>query len=157
MSNLKWLKWKLRASISLEFFSWKKTKFICLFVYLFICLFVCLWFYVPSRIFYSYEDVSITENFKFWLILGMHSHWAVRHIYFDTGHPYIMVISKDSEVGDTRTWFRAMDSRAVTTCFNSLSETPISCVRGESALPLSHRCSDIKLGLTIDNSDNHLG
>ena len=54
------------------------------------------------------------KDFKFWPILGMRSHRAVRHIYCDMGHPFIMVIFKDS-------WIiccQAFGSGAVTTCFS---------------------------------------
>ena len=56
------------------------------------------------------------------------------HTYCDTGHPFIIVISRTS---DTHTYSRAFSSGAVTTCFSDLGlsrlgfEHPIFCLRGQ--------------------------
>ena len=53
-----------------------------------------LWFFITCFFFVtlenSYGDVTIVlvKGCKFWLMLGTCGHWAVRHKYCDTGHPF---------------------------------------------------------------------
>ena len=72
-------------------------------------------------IFYSYGDVTITSEVLQIMIYTRHS-WTLSsegtlacHTYFNTGHPFIMVISED-------TWHShlLLSSGAVTTCFYDL-------------------------------------
>ena len=49
-----------------------------LFVILFVCLFVCLSLSSHSRIFHSYEDVTIEgEGLQILTYAGTHGYWAV--------------------------------------------------------------------------------
>ena len=64
------------------------------------CLFVCLGVFRHSRIFYSYGDVTITDEGLQFLTYARHSRplnnegSLACHTYYDTGHPFIMLIYK---------------------------------------------------------------
>ena len=64
-------------------------------------LFACLWFFVDSRIFHSYGDVTSTGEGLQILTYARHlgplsSEVSLTcHTHCDTGHPFIMVISDD--------------------------------------------------------------
>ena len=67
-----------------------------------LCLFVYLGFSVPLENFHSFGDVNITGEGLQILTYARRS-WPMSserslacHTYFDTGHPFIMVISEDS-------------------------------------------------------------
>ena len=70
----------------------------------FFCLFVCMFvwgFASHSRIFHSYGNVTIAGEGLEILTYARHS-WSLSsegslawHTYYDTGHPFIMVISED--------------------------------------------------------------
>ena len=86
--------------ISMIIFSSIICLFVCLFV-CFVCLFVCLGFSSHSRIFHSYGNVTFTGEGLQILTYARHS-WSLSsegslacHTYFDTGHPFMMVISED--------------------------------------------------------------
>ena len=75
-------------------------------VSLYIVLIVCLFgFFRPTREFFTHMETSLLsplKDCKFWPVLDTHGHWYVNrkgsltcHTYYDTGHPFIMVISED--------------------------------------------------------------
>ena len=98
-------------------------------------------------IFYSYGDVTISSEVLQILIYTRHS-WtlssegtlACHTYYYNTGHPFIMVISEDP-------WHSQLlpSSGAVTTCFYDVGllrqgfENPTFRFRDERSNPLRHR------------------
>ena len=87
-------------------------------------MFVYLGFFVPLEFFthMDYRDVTLAmKSCKFWSMLGIYS-WPLSsegslacHVFCDTGHPFIMVISEVP-------WqsHQAFSNAAVTTCFYDL-------------------------------------
>ena len=59
-------------------------------------MFVCIGFFSPTRDFFTRMETSPlpVKGCKFWPMLGTHGHEQC-HTYYDTGHPFIMVISED--------------------------------------------------------------
>ena len=113
----------------------------------FICLFV--WsFSSHSIIFHSFGYVTIAGEGLQILTYARHL-WPLSsegsfacHIYCDTGHPFIVVISEDP--ADTHTYCLAFGRGVVTICFNlGLSrlgfEHPTFRLRGERSNSLRHR------------------
>ena len=111
-----------------------------------VCLFV--WGLLShSRIFHSYGDVTITGEGLQILTYVAHS-WPLSsegslacHTYCDTGHKFIMVISRTC---DTQTDCQAFSSGAVTTCFYNLGlsqlgfKHPTFRLWGQYSNPLCH-------------------
>ena len=100
-----------------------------------------------SRICHSYGDVTIAgEGLQIltnvWPLSSEGSLACHTYRYCDTLHPFIMVISEDS---DTHTYCQAFSSGAVTTCFYDLGlsrlgfEHPTFRLRGQRSSLLRHR------------------
>ena len=100
------------------------------------------------RIFHSYGDITVTSEGLQTLIYARHS-WPLTsegslacHTFCDTAHPFIMVISEDT---DNHTYCWAFGSGAVTTCFCDLGlsrlgfEHPNFRLRDQPSNLLRHR------------------
>ena len=80
--------------------------------------FVSLWFFHSTWEFFIYLETSPlpAKGYKFWpIILGTHSHWAVRVLEHATGRPLIMIIS-----GDPWQPHLLLSFRCHHTCWNDL-------------------------------------
>ena len=106
-----------------------------------------------SRIFHLYGDATVTgeglqslTNERHSLPLSSKASSAC-HSYCDTGHPFIMVIYTDPWL---HTYYRALSSGAVTTCFYDLGmsrlgfEHPTFRLRGQCSNPLRHRVGHLQ-------------